>query len=358
MEFFNPKEDVLDIQLTQYGKYLLSQGKFKPVYYTFHDEGVLYDSQWASFEEQQNKAEERIQEETPYIRPRHVFYGVESSVNQFAAASEEALKVGDVVPMVRTSATAYALGGQLGTSELGSVYSPSWEVRFLTGELSGSIEYLTGSAPTQRIPQLEVELKYKTYVQEKETTLLNQETATYNDVTAINMEGLPIVSTYFEDDTFLAIMDSEPLLLEIFEENTSFEGENFYIELFEVETVESAGGVSTPSISSESQTETLTPLSFISQPEQVVNNILLDQKDLPFQHVAPDSTYAEYYFSILADHEISQTALCSAASKIRRRGAEMSIFLEQLSECPDSEVTATPYNIYTSNVSEGDVEEC
>ena len=357
MEFFNPKEDVLDIQLTQYGKYLLSQGKFKPVYYTFHDDGVLYDSQWASFEEQQNKAEERIQEETPYLRPRHVFYGVETSVNQYAATSEETLKSGEVIPMNRTEAAAYSLGGQLGTSELGSVHSPSWEVKFLSGELSGSIEYLTGSNPTQRIPQLEVQLKYSTYVQEKETTLLNKETATFNDKTAINMDGLPIISTYFEDDTFLAIMDSEPLMLEIFEQNTDFENENFYIEVFEVETVDS-DAVSTPGISNESQTETLIPISFIDQPKQVVNNILLDQKDVPFQYSAPDSTYSEYYFTMLADHEISPRALCAAANSIQKRGAEMSIYLDQLADCPDLETTKTPFNIYTSNVSEGDIEEC
>ena len=38
MAFFNKKEEVMDIELTQYGKYLLSQGKFKPVFYAFFDE--------------------------------------------------------------------------------------------------------------------------------------------------------------------------------------------------------------------------------------------------------------------------------------------------------------------------------
>ena len=33
MQFFNQKEEVIDIQLTQFGKRLLSQGKFKPTYY-------------------------------------------------------------------------------------------------------------------------------------------------------------------------------------------------------------------------------------------------------------------------------------------------------------------------------------
>ena len=41
MTFFNRKEDVLDIQMTQYGKYLLSKGVFRPVYYAFFDDDIL-----------------------------------------------------------------------------------------------------------------------------------------------------------------------------------------------------------------------------------------------------------------------------------------------------------------------------
>ena len=32
MSFFNKKEEVLEIELTQYGKHLLSKGEFVPVY--------------------------------------------------------------------------------------------------------------------------------------------------------------------------------------------------------------------------------------------------------------------------------------------------------------------------------------
>jgi len=38
MEFFNKKEEVLDVQLTEYGKYLLSQGRMKPAFYAFYDD--------------------------------------------------------------------------------------------------------------------------------------------------------------------------------------------------------------------------------------------------------------------------------------------------------------------------------
>jgi hypothetical protein len=47
MEFFDRKEEVMDIQLTQYGKYLLSQGSFKPELYAFFDDDILYDQRWA-----------------------------------------------------------------------------------------------------------------------------------------------------------------------------------------------------------------------------------------------------------------------------------------------------------------------
>ena len=43
MEFFNKKEEVIDLQLTQFGRHILSKGKFKPVYYSFHDDNILYN---------------------------------------------------------------------------------------------------------------------------------------------------------------------------------------------------------------------------------------------------------------------------------------------------------------------------
>ena len=44
MKFMNKKEDVLDIRMTPYGEYLLSQGRFKPEYYAFYDDNILYET--------------------------------------------------------------------------------------------------------------------------------------------------------------------------------------------------------------------------------------------------------------------------------------------------------------------------
>ena len=56
MEFFNKKEEVIDLQLTQYGRHLLSKGHFKPVFYSFHDDNILYNTANQGIQEGQNEA--------------------------------------------------------------------------------------------------------------------------------------------------------------------------------------------------------------------------------------------------------------------------------------------------------------
>ena len=60
MDFFDKKEDVLDFQLTEYGKYLLQNGVLEPAYYAFFDDDILYDSEAGGFSEAQNLASRRF----------------------------------------------------------------------------------------------------------------------------------------------------------------------------------------------------------------------------------------------------------------------------------------------------------
>ena len=86
MEFFNKKEEVIDLQLTQYGKYLLSLGKFKPFYYAFYDDGIIYDAQYAGDGEAQNEAEPRIQENTPNLKALYNFHSIEDEMQRAVEA--------------------------------------------------------------------------------------------------------------------------------------------------------------------------------------------------------------------------------------------------------------------------------
>tara|TARA_Y100000034_G_scaffold130275_1_gene188280 strand:- start:744 stop:2201 length:1458 start_codon:yes stop_codon:yes gene_type:complete len=45
-KFLNKKEQVYDLKLTSYGHYLLSIGTFKPAYYTFLDDNIIYDKSY------------------------------------------------------------------------------------------------------------------------------------------------------------------------------------------------------------------------------------------------------------------------------------------------------------------------
>ena len=78
MRFFDPKE-VLDTQLTRYGRHLLSKGIWKPKYYAFFDENVLYDAKYGNISENKNNAEKRIQDDTPSLKVQHSYTGREET---------------------------------------------------------------------------------------------------------------------------------------------------------------------------------------------------------------------------------------------------------------------------------------
>ena len=44
--FLDKKEQVIEFQLTNYGKHLFSQGKLDPKFYSFYDDDILYDSNY------------------------------------------------------------------------------------------------------------------------------------------------------------------------------------------------------------------------------------------------------------------------------------------------------------------------
>ena len=47
-KFINKKEEVIQIDLTAYGKHKFSRGEFAPTYYSFLDDDILYDSIYSS----------------------------------------------------------------------------------------------------------------------------------------------------------------------------------------------------------------------------------------------------------------------------------------------------------------------
>jgi len=51
MEFFNKKEEVLEVVLTNYGRDKLAAGQFNPTFYAFFDDDILYDVSGSGYTE-------------------------------------------------------------------------------------------------------------------------------------------------------------------------------------------------------------------------------------------------------------------------------------------------------------------
>jgi len=313
MEFFNKKEEVIDLKLTQFGRHMLSNGKLQPTYYSFHDDNILYNVEKTGISEAQNDSEARIVE-TPTMHHQISISSLEKEFNNsyeklfskdpydpgnpenysweltgpgevtkvFAGAADYYLE-----DIQRTAEKNYFLPNLLGTSDVNSEYSPSWSVNFLNGTLSGSSETLnlpekTGGNNLQHIPQLESALKIQ--------------------IENIDMSGGELDLEEFEagflsSNVSITSADDELyFLLKVIENNGVFQKENFDIELFEIQE-EKQDDTTT--------IETLRQLKFSSAPDPMTELDFIDE-------VIPDedTSHVEYYLDILVDDEISNEILC------------------------------------------------
>jgi len=354
MAFFNKKEDVIDIKLTQYGKHMLSRGKFKPVSYAFFDDNVLYDSAYAgNSSEEQNEIEPRIQEDTPALKTQHIFYGAETEIKRIAEEMRKAGKIpgmpGTVPPMQPIADKQYALAAPLGTSALHTTSMPAWQVRFLGSELKSSVGYATGSHPTTRIPQLVSDIVYRTEVRDayEQPELANQ-----RRLTDLNQE-YTMTTGLFSDGTYFHTTGDQ-LLIEIDEKNTDFFNENFTIEVFEIQEVDVTGSIRTPSIAMPTKREVLKPLNFRKKRTNVVNDVLIDFDNTEATPESPDD--ASYYFNLRVDHEIPVETLCAIYQRLKAEGQDTGYLDDFDLDCPD--IAPTPFDVYATNVTDEDIEEC
>ena len=326
MEFFNKKEEVIDLQLTQYGKFKLSTGKFKPVYYAFHDENIIYDSDYAGFSETQNETHPRIQENTPNTKIIHNFHSIEDDmVRAVEIQNSENPDLAQAM-LQQTADKSQVLVNPLANSDLGTNKIPSWNLSVLSGKiLTGSTTptlTLSSSATILNIPQVEIEMTYRVEVAVGEPRTEQEQQDIQDGVD----DGIPqsileqilnpdeIVQSYdvrvFQDGSYFKV-DGDPtngkLLFQIIEENVPQGNDNFEIEIFEIEDVDANGAIlNTTKITD------LKQLRMLVEPELIINDILVEQaegRSLSSSDI--DSSFADYFFEILTDSEISPAFVCN-----------------------------------------------
>jgi acyl carrier protein len=175
MSIFNKIEDVIDFQLTPYGRKKLRDGKFNPSYYAFGDSDILYDTRFVGISGSQNETYDNIDNTE---RTRLSTYPT-NNLEKYRLYKDE-----------------FYMPSILGSSELGNNLYPAFEVKLYQGQISGSIQYLT-------------------------STFLNQKIPTLNVIMKCNF-----------DNTVKDFISQEDLLLEITENNGLFTKENFDIYIY------------------------------------------------------------------------------------------------------------------------------
>ena len=182
-KFLNKKEQVFDIKLTSYGNHLLSIGKFKPVYYEFFDDNILYDGRYAMYtgsnapeksdlgivlRENQNLVHKRIKEETQYLETLYNFEEVENNIAQLSGDTYDA----DESPTLTSPRIDIFKSNQgIGDAYLqgNNQHMPAWKMVALAGEISSSSP-INLNNDISRIPQINISLNYKKKVGGLENT--------------------------------------------------------------------------------------------------------------------------------------------------------------------------------------------
>ena len=265
MAFLNKKEDVIDLELTQYGKYLVSQGKFKPTYYAFYDDDIIYDQRYATGGglETQKDIEGRILENTPTLSAQYLFHSVDNLEMQDGYSRTDEMESEKIQQVPEKH---YALNNPIAVSELATDKAPAFDITLKKGEIKRSETTISGSVnevfSIQQVPQIKMkDIKYF---------------ITVKDDNNFNVDR-------YEDGTYLYVED-DYILLEVEENNVPINRDNFELEVYVVDE----------------NNKIQYPLYFSETKEMVVDGILLDEEERTPQG-PPAVDEVRYYFDILTD---------------------------------------------------------
>lgn len=313
MTFFDKKQDVLKIELTPYGRSLLSNGKLMPKYYAFFDDDIVYDIAAIGGTEEQNAIKNRIMNETPRLRPQRDLTSPENLIANFERGESSSRPFSQVQLNYLTE--------PLGTSDGTERNASSWHLTTILGEIdSTESTYDVSGSYLRQIPQINMTMEY---------TMQVRNVRDDSPVRGQSSSPTVPVTDVFDDGTYLEIID-EQIITRIIEENGFTFKEGLEIEAFIYE-----------------DDEKLIPLKMSPQTKGIVNDMLVDSDD---SFVQIDHTYLEFWMSIFFDEDIPDSDLCKGISRLKKED----ILLDIDVECPDEQ--GIDFDIYRTRVT--DVERC
>lgn len=318
--FINKKERVFDIELTSYGRYLMSIGKFKPAYYAFYDDNIIYDKNYtnSSTTENQNDIDERIKD-TQYIGSLVLFRDVEETLNNNEGASDWYNQMTITARQQVPTKDIFKFDAAIGDAEIegDTAAAPAWKI---VG-LQTKIETITATDPANNsiVPQINITAKYN----KKIIDPIFESDDTFR-------ASISRTAT-FADGKQIILMSNDPIYY-IEEMNTPVYTTNFDMEIFEV--LESSNSDSYYQLSRK---------NIKSKKKQIVNGMMVSPT-IEENNTDITTEDIENYFNILSDTNIDQTIACKGAGYFNKK----SYYVDLDFECEETENTEIFYDIYGS----------
>ena len=303
MALFDSKQEIINIELTSYGKKKLSEGKLKPVFYAFFDDNVIYDGDYGSqVEAVSSLSDQRIRKETPYLKTQYSLVGTETKLNKGNANQE-------LIDNVRLYENNNLLKFGLGNSKIGEITGSSIQVLMLDGEISSV--YHTASAfvfGNDRNPKVAYDKpQTKIVLQAPELTpkIKNLPEPTMTTPPELldpnNIESV-VVSPILSDNKYI-YLDVDEIFISLEELNSVEDYKNFEVSLYKIDL-------------NENNEEEYNKLIFKTQQKEIdENGFLIDETEISNQDTQITKENVEYYFNIQIDEEIDPELLINKVPK-------------------------------------------
>jgi hypothetical protein len=262
------------------------------MYYSFCDDNVLYDAQYAGIFERQNDSHVRIKEETPYIESLVLFENIENTLND-ESTGEMNFYSSDVTPAQKTARKdKFRVSAPIGDGFINGEpqKAPAFKIALLQGEITSSNLYDTQYEVN--IPQINIDVTYNK--------------KTIDPTIMINPQSIAEIDSQtpkFKDGKSVAVIPQE-LVLYMEEMNTDLLMENFELEVFYSTT------------GSDDLGNTVLKLErkyFKTSAPQIVNGLLVSERpDTNGRHVTTTDN-VEYYFDVFIDEQVNNELACKGA---------------------------------------------
>jgi len=325
-KFLDKKEQVYDLKLTSYGRYTLSIGTFKPKYYGFFDDNVLYDSRYARIAtleggvsggaEPQNNVNKRIKQETPYLESLVLFRDVGVTVETEEGESLNVLDVNITPTKMTPDADVFKFNAMIGDAYLDGETNdavPAWRVLMLQSNISssyyrtdstlnlpseGNSGYAPGVLVNSVVPQINIQATYTLKVEDAD---FNYDAEDSRDLLDDSIE--------FADNKVIRLKSEDPLVY--FDEvNTQLLTENFEVEVFEVLSGALEGYYN----------PTLQRRYFEKKIPQIENGFMVSETPIENEIQNLTTASVEYYFDVLKDSAVDQNAACQNFETFNKKG--------------------------------------